>query len=199
VTKQEFIDELRKKISGLPEKDIEERINFYSEMIDDRVEEGLSEEDAVSEIGSVDKIAEQIIADTPLTKIAKERVKPKREFAVWEIVLLILGAPIWLSLAVAALSVILSLYIVLLSVIVSVWAVFASLVGCVIGGALSGGVLIFNGHILVGITVISLALVCAGLAIFLFFGCTAATKGIVLLTKKIALGIKKCFVKRRNA
>ena len=38
----------------------------------------------------------------------------------------------------------------------------------------------------------------AGLSVFLFFGCKAATKGIVLLTKAIALGIKKSFVGKES-
>ena len=54
MNKQEFVERLRKGLSGLPQDDIEERLTFYSEMIDDRMEEGLSEEEAVGEIGSVD-------------------------------------------------------------------------------------------------------------------------------------------------
>ena len=45
--KQEFLTELRKGLSGLPQDDIEERLSFYSEMIDDQIEEGLAEEEAV--------------------------------------------------------------------------------------------------------------------------------------------------------
>ena len=45
MTKKEFLSGLRKKLSGLPQEDSEERLNFYSEIIDDRVEEGLSEEE----------------------------------------------------------------------------------------------------------------------------------------------------------
>ena len=43
--KQEFLEQLRKQFSSLPQADIEEQLSFYSEMIDDRMEEGLSEED----------------------------------------------------------------------------------------------------------------------------------------------------------
>jgi uncharacterized membrane protein len=46
--KQEFLTRLGKALSGLPREDIEERLNFYSEMIEDRMEEGLSEEEAVA-------------------------------------------------------------------------------------------------------------------------------------------------------
>lgn len=96
--KQEFLSKLRAKLSGLPQKELEERLSFYSEMIDDRIEEGLSEEDAVKELGTVDEVAGQVIAEIPLSKLVKERIKPKRALNVWEIVLLAIGSPIWLSL-----------------------------------------------------------------------------------------------------
>lgn len=78
MTKLQFLLSLHNKLSGLPQNEIEERLNFYSEMIEDRIEDGLSEEEAVSEIGTVDEIAEQIVSDIPLTKIVKEKIKPKR-------------------------------------------------------------------------------------------------------------------------
>ena len=34
---QEFLNSLRKELSGLPQEDIEERLTFYSEMIEDRI------------------------------------------------------------------------------------------------------------------------------------------------------------------
>lgn len=199
MTKQEFLYLLRQKLSGLPEQDIEDRLTFYGEMIDDRIEEGCSEQDAVSDIGSADEIAAQIIADIPLTRLAKERLKHKRKMSAAEIVLLALGSPIWLSLAIAALVVVLSLYVVLWSAIVSVWAVFASLAACAVGGVAAGGVLACVGNVPSGIALLGAGLVCAGLAILLHFGCGAATGGIVWLTKKIAFGIKKCFVRKEVA
>ena len=51
MTKQEFIIKLTLELHGLPKADIEERVGFYSEMIDDRIEAGLSEEEAVADIG----------------------------------------------------------------------------------------------------------------------------------------------------
>ena len=97
MNKQEFLDGLRKGLSGLPQADIEERLTFYGEMLDDRIEEGLSEEEAVAAAGSVNEIVRQTVADIPLAKIAKERIKPKRRLKAWETVLLALGSPIWLS------------------------------------------------------------------------------------------------------
>ena len=89
MNKQEFLMRLSKGLSGLPKDDVEERLSFYSEMIDDRIEDGLSEDAAVSEIGDVDKIISQIIRETPITKLAKEKFKPSRALRAWEIVLLV--------------------------------------------------------------------------------------------------------------
>lgn len=193
--KQEFLAQLRKGLSGLPQRDIEERLSFYSEMIDDRMEEGLSEDEAVLAVGSVEEIVSQIIGDIPLAKLAKERVKGNRRLKSWEIVLLVLGSPLWLSLGIAAFAVIFSVYVSLWSVIISLWAVFVSFVGCFIGGLMAGIVVACTGNVLPGIAVLAAGLLCAGLSIFAFYGCSAVTRGFSLLTRKTAVWIKNCFVK----
>ena len=196
MSKQEFLAQLRKGLAGLPQDDIEERLTFYSEIIEDRMEEGLSEEEAVSAVGSVDEIVTQVVAETPLAKIAKERIKVKRRLSAGEMVLLVLGSPIWISLGIAAIAVFFSLYAVLWSLVVSLWAVFGSLVGCAFGGIAAGIFFACGGNVLTGIAMIGSGIVCAGLSIFMFFGCKAATKGTLLLTKKMIIWIKNCFIKK---
>lgn len=199
MSRQEFLKQLRKGLSGLPQDDVEERLTFYSEMIDDRMEEGLSEEEAVGEIGSVDEIVAQTIAEIPLAKLVKEKMKPKRRLGAWEIVLLVLGSPLWLSLLIAAFAVVFSVYVALWSVIISLWAVEVSLWGTVFGGIIAGIVFALTGNGLTGVAMIGASIVCAGLSVFLFFGCKLATKGAAWLTKKMALGIKNCFIKKEDA
>lgn len=199
MNKREFLAQLKKALSGLPQEDIDERLTFYSEMIDDQMEEGLSEDDAVAAVGAVDEIAAQVVADTPLAKIAKERIKPARKLHAWEILLLALGAPIWLSLGIAAAAVILSLYVVLGAAVLSLWTVFGALVLSAFSALVCGIVLAFSSNELAGMAAIGTACVCAGLSIFLFFGCRSGTKGVWLLTKKLALGIKSCFMKKEDA
>ena len=199
MSKQEFLAQLRKGLSGLPQNDIEERVTFYSEMIDDRIEEGITEEEAVSRIGSVDTIISQIKADIPLAKLVREKMTPKKHVKTWEIVLLVVGSPIWLSLLIAAFAVILSLYASLWSVVISLWAVFGSLIGCAFGGVVAGIVIACSGNALSGIAMLAAGIVCAGLSVFMFYGCKAATKGILILTKKIAVWIKNCFITKEVA
>ena len=45
MTKMQFLLSLHDKLTGLPRDEVEQRLNFYSEMIEDRMEEGLSEEE----------------------------------------------------------------------------------------------------------------------------------------------------------
>jgi len=193
MSKQEFLARLRNGLSGLPQDDIEEHLTFYTEMIEDRKEEGLSEEEAVSAIGSVDEIVAQVVSETPLVKIAEERIKSKRWLSAGEIVLLALGSPIWLSLGIAAFAVLFSLYVSLWAVIISLWAVFASFVGCSICGVLASVVLKAGGNGVSGLAMLAAGIVCTGLAIFMFYGCKAVTGGILILTKKMVIWIKNCF------
>ncbi len=196
--KQAFLTALRSGLSGLPQDDIEERLTFYGEMIDDRMEEGLSEEEAVAAIGEVSEIVRQAVADTPLAKIAKERIRPKRRLKTWEIVLLALGSPIWLSLAIAAAAVLFAVIVSLWSVILSLWAVFASLAVSAVAAVPTGAFFAMGGHGAAGLAMLSAGLVCAGLTILLFFGCMGAMKGILRLTKKITLWTKDRFIKKED-
>ena len=126
MTKNEYISSLGARLSGLPKDEIRERLAFYGEMIDDRIEEGLAEEEAVADVGDVEDIAAQIIAETPLAKIVKDKIKPKRRLQAWEIVLIALGSPVWLSLAVAALAVVFAVLASVWAVVAVIWSVLAA-------------------------------------------------------------------------
>lgn len=128
MTKKEFLSNLRRRISKLPHTEVKERLGFYSEIIDDKMEEGLSEDAAVAEIGSVVKIASQILADANIVDTAKN----KKPISAWQIVLLIVGSPIWLPILLAA-------FIVIWAVIISIWAVE---IPCFIFAIISKGLLI---------------------------------------------------------
>ena len=198
MNKQEFLSQLRKGISGLPQDDIDERVSFYSEMIEDRMEEGLSEEEATEAIGPVDTIISQIIADTPFSKLVKEKIRSKKKNNAWMIVLLVIGSPVWLSLLIAAFAVIFSLYAVLWAVVLSFWAVFVSLAVCTLGGIVGGILLLCKGNVLTGLALIGAGVICAGLSVLLYFFCLAAVKGSIWLTKKLALSLKKGFANKEE-
>lgn len=191
MTKQEFLMRLRKGLSGLPREEVEERLSYYEEMAEDRMEDGLSEEEAIAQIGNPEDIARQIIADTPLPKLVKEKIKPKKEMKGWELGLILLGAPIWLSVLIAIAAAVFVVYAALWAVIVALWAVEVGLCGGVIGGLASGIWFIYTGgSTLTGLAVAGVAIACAGLAIFMFFGYKAVTKGMLVLTAKLSGRLK---------
>ena len=210
MTKLKFLLELEKKLSVLSQEDIEEQLTFYCEMIEDRVEEGVSEEEAVAQIGTVEDIAGQILsehtAEVPLCceeivaveePLAAEE-KTKHTFKTWELVFLIVGSPIWFSLLIAALAVGFSLFVVFWAVVISLWAVFVSLVACAVALPIAALYFVCIGYTLSGLAVIGTSLVCAGLAIFFFYGCKLITKGMALLTKLAAISLMKRFRRKEE-
>ncbi len=194
--KNEFLSELRERLIGLNEADLNRSLDYYSEMIEDRMEDGLSEEEAVGAVGTPGEITGEILREMPLAKLVKARVKPKRRMAAWEVVLLVLGSPVWLSLLIALFAVVFSLYIAFWSVIVSLWVAELSL-GL---GALAGvGMLpnaIVQGNPLAGIALFGAGIFFAGLTILGYYGCLYATKGMCFLGRKTFRLIKLCFVRK---
>lgn len=196
MNKEEFLCELRKKLYGMPEEDVEERISFYGEMIDDRMEDGITEEEAVKEIGTVDKLTEQIMSEISLTKLVKEKVKPKRKLKAWEIVLLVLGVPLWLPLIIAAAAVVLSVYIVIWAVVVCVYAVDLSLAAGAFAGIAGVFTYLKAGNAAAAVFSLGAALICAAMAILMFFACIGITKSVIKLTGKMITSIRRSFVRK---
>lgn len=111
MNKKEFLSSLNKKLSKFSKQEVKERLFFYSEMIDDRVEEGLTEEAAVLEIGDIDKVVEQISLEISSDTTIKEKKLTKIELT-----LLLVGSPIWFPL-------LLAYFIVVWSLLLAMWAI----------------------------------------------------------------------------
>ena len=198
MNKREFLDKLRGRLIGLPEDELAGHLDFYAEMIDDRMEEGLSEEEAVAAIGSIDEIEAGIISELSIVDIVKERILtiPRRTHSAWRIAAIVLLAPIAISLAATAFSLLVSVYACMWAAILSLWCVFAALsVGapCAIA---SGIILAAGGSGAAGAVMTCAGLVSAGLAIFSFFGCKEATRGAFILSKRIIAWVKSQLIRR---
>ena len=198
MTKYEFLARLEQGLAGLPQADITERLNFYGEMIDDRMEETGSEEEAVAALGDIDEIIAQCIADLPLSRLVREGERPRSGLRPWTVVLLILGSPIWLSVLLALSAVAVSLLVALWSVVIALWSVSVAVLVSGIAGVILGLFWAFRGETSAGIALVGAGLVCCGICILLFFGCAAVTKGLFLLTKSVPAAVKKLFMKRRT-
>ena len=193
--KEEFLNELRKKLAGLPKDDVDSRVEFYSEMIDDRIEEGKSEQEAIAEIGNVDDIVNDIAKDTPFVKLVKEKVKPKRALQTWEIVLLVLGFPLWFPLAVTGLSLCLVGYF-----LIWVFDLVACAVELALGASGIGGLVVFFASLgnagSTNMMALGIGLIGFGGAFIFYWVCVAMTKGTFKLSMKITNKIKAAFIRK---
>lgn len=195
MTKKEFLEILSYSLSALNKSDKDERLNFYAEMIEDRIEEGYSEEDAVGSVGDPEVIGAQILSEYSYVKKASKKTSTKRKLRTWEIVLLAVGSPVWVPLAIAAAAIVFTLYVVFWAVVGSIWAAPVSLSAVGLAGlSILPAIYFIQGNLLGGIAIIGLGVFSAGLAIFAFYGCIKATKGGAILTKKTVLGIRSLFV-----
>ena len=187
MTKEGFLAQLRQQLWALPEADRQNSLDYYAEMIDDRMEDGLSEEEAVAAIGNLDEIVQQILGETPRPPVVVEPAKKaepaKGSTKTWLIILLVLGSPVWIPLLASAIGTVIGIYVSLWSVVIALYAAFLALavssVGCIVGsffmfGGITGGIVAWGA-----------ALVCAGLAILLLLLANLAAKGMVKLTKLV--------------
>lgn len=198
MTKQEFNEALRRRLAGLPPADIEATLEYYNEMIDDRVEEGLSEEEAVDALGSMEDIVNAVLAETPLPVLVRQRIRPRRTPGLLTILLLILGFPLWFPLLMAAAALLFAGYAVLWSLVLSLWALDLGLVVSGVSGIVAAAVGLFHGGER-GMLLLGGALVCFGLAIVAFLGGIYAVRGAIALGKLVLLGVKRCIFGKERA
>lgn len=192
MNKETFLNNLRESLKQYSSEETEKSIDYYSEIIDDRVEDGMNEEDVVASFGSVDDIANKIIDELSLSTLVKCKAKDK-SIPNWAIVLLVIGAPLWFSLAMAAFAIVFAIFVVIWSVSIAFWSVMLALAVATIATIFVAIVFCFGHSLLSIVGFFGAAVLLAGLTIFSFLVAFYITKGIVVLSKSIIRGIKKLF------
>ena len=200
MSRDAFIGELRHRMAGLPQQTVERTVEYYSELIADSVEDGMSEEEAVARLGFLEEIVANVVKDTPLSQIVQTRVQEKKAKGVsgWVIALLILGAPVWLPLLIAALVVLFALFIALWAVVIALWAVVAAVILAALAAMVGGVIELARMHLAQGLVLLGGGLMCLGLCALAFLLMKLITVGTVKLCKWIWTGIKSLFVGKRK-
>ncbi len=75
MNKEQFLAALRARLTGLPQADLERTLQYYREMVDDRVEDGMSEAAAVADVGDPDELAAAIL-QKPVRQVKAAAGKP---------------------------------------------------------------------------------------------------------------------------
>ena len=182
--KDEFLNAIRSKLSKNKADDIDERVKFYGEMLDDLLEEGTPEEEATEKIyASIDFNGERSEAVPEGNGEKKVKLKTYQKALFW------VTTPILLVLLIALFAVLLALLItfwaligVLWALIGTLWAVFGAMVlSGVLGIPLGIFTLFINAP--AGLALLGSGFVCSGLSVLSFFGCKAATRAAAKFTK----------------
>lgn len=208
MNKEEYRLQLATLLHSLPEKEREEAVAFYMEMITDRMDEGMSEEEAIAAVSSPGEAAQEIIAQADAKKqplvsfsISVEdddtaddgsetgetegfigRLKA-RKLSTLEWITLIVTSPLWLSLLLALAALALALIIVIFALYLSVWVVVACV--WVTGVALVAAAPVALVIAVWGVQIsnIPYALEYVGYALFAFGGGMWTLRGALKLTR----------------
>lgn len=192
MSKADFLVQLRAALQRLPQHEVDQSISYYAEMIDDRIEDGMTEEQAIASLGNINDIALQIINESPV--VPKAIAKANTGSRTLNIVLLVVFSPIWVPLAISFFAIVLSIYLSIWVVIFSLWVVVFSLVVGGLAAIVSAiPVLAFSSPI-TALFVVGSGLACVGIGLFCFFGVLAVSKGLFELTKLFARKIRSLFI-----
>ena len=114
----EFLNQLKEQLYGLPVEDLNRSLGYYDEMILDRMEDGLTEEEAVTAVGTVDEVTKAILSATPIRTLIKRNVKSKT-LSKKEIILLSIFSPIIISLFISLIAIVISLFATLFAFVMA--------------------------------------------------------------------------------
>ena len=196
--KYDFLLALEARLEGLAEADRQASLDFYSEMLDDLVEGGMTETEAVASHGSPEAIAEEILLEMPLPKLVKAKMK-KRRLSGLEITLLAVGFPIWLPIGIALLAVVFAIYISLWAVVVSLYAADLAFAVSAPAGIMAAISLFVSGKPTAALLFLGAGLVLAGLSVLWLLLCNLTAKGVWKLGRLTLRGIKACFIRKKGA
>ncbi len=200
MSRDAFIGELRHRMAGLPQETVERTVEYYGELIADSMEDGLTEEEAVARLGSLEEIVASVVKDTPLTQIVQTRVQEgkKKGISGWVILLLVLGAPVWLPVLIAVLAVLFALFIALWAVVIALWAVVAAVILTGLAAMVAGVVELCRLHLPQGLVLLGGGLMCLGLCALLFLLMKLITVGTVKLCRWLWVGVTSLFVGKKG-
>ena len=196
--KASFIEALRARLGQLDPAERARQLAYYAELLDDMVEDGMTEEAAVERLGGPDAVAEAILQEQPLSSLIKTRVRPSGGWTALAVILAVLGSPIWLPIALVLLAVAVSVGVVIWSLAA---VLFVIVVGIVIGGlALLVTAVWTAGHSLpMLLLLVGGALCCGGLAVLAYLVAVWAIKGLAWLSQQFFRWIKSCFIRKGGA
>lgn len=206
MTRNEFITSLSARLQGIPGTERQKALDWYSELICDRMEE-MPEADAVSGIGSVDEIADEILSQyrqnttavhsSGGTEPQSRRSPDKGVNTALVIFAAVVLSPIWLPLLIVGLSLALVAVVLVWCAVVTVGVMLVSAAAVGAVGLVYGFWALFVINPAYGLLVLGAALTAAGLTLALIPLIVVTVKGAAKFTVW-SVGKICCLVHRKG-
>ena len=172
--KEEFLLQLRKSLSKLPQNEVDDALEYYEEYLNEAGTE--NEEATIASWDSPERIASQITAEYAMKQLAIEPSAKKGLSTVWLVLLAIFASPVAIPLAASLAAVVFALLVVLISLIFSL--------ACISVSFAAGGIM----SVIVGFCLIAqstqTAALYIGTGLFLAGAGAALFPCVILLSKK---------------
>ncbi len=191
MNKVEFLKELELYLLKMNDSEKNKFITYYDEMISDYIENGMIEDEAVKKIGTPVKIAEEILDDYNSVKLNL----PSTESKILNIIITIIGFPLWGS-------VLLSVILLVLSVYILFWCVpIITGAGCVgfFASAIIGIVgtpLVMSQSISIGVIQLGTSVASVGITVLLGIVTIDLSKRFMNITRKFNVKLVELFKRK---
>lgn len=188
---------LSQRLQGLPEAEIKKVTDYYNEMIEDRMEDGYSEEDAIAALGPVDELVEHTLYDQSIPHLLRANVRPRGEgLSTGRILLLVLSSPIWLPILALAVALFIAAAAVLIAVVAAISGALLAMGVGAIASTISSVVYLVHGSVVPAIFAFGAALVMAGMVFLLVPYVAKVGRWYVEQMHRLIRFVKKPFVKK---
>lgn len=197
MNKEEFLNDLKSKLNSLPEEEKEKTINYYNEIIDDRIETGMSEEEATSQMESIQIIAERLLPKGDDKKTTSEKIFGfidnffAKHGYLFVLAILVFSFPLWSPVVLGILTFVATVFLLLFAMI-ALGAV-ASIV------ALGIAISFITQSLLSALSALGVSMFLVGITILITIGTTKLISKVSNFCKGVYKSIKERSEKRRNS
>ena len=209
MTKTEYISRLTELLSDLDQGYVSSSVQYYTEMIDDRIEDGLTEEEAINAIGSPEETAERIRSEAPefdSNSSSESDFEPIQNNAPTTEAETItdkkskkgLTVLAWILILVGIISAVFSFFCALWAVVISAWAVSCGLIGIGVYFIVYSIIAFITAGAGTGLFCLGAGVLLTGISLFGIIGSKYLSKGVLYITKLIPCSIVKLFKERRG-
>lgn len=197
MSKEEFLAALDQRLASLPKSERDKSLEYYSEMIVERMEDGMSEQEAVAALGGMEDIVSSVMSGMSFQTLIQARVNDSKQKTsskgLW-VALMICSAPLVVALAAALLAV----YIALWAVIVALYAVLIAFAAACAGSLIAGGVILVTKSLPLGLCAIGVSLICGAMTLLAARYVPLMTRRLIELTASMLRALKAPLIVRKG-